>query len=82
MDGHISRRIALLNKLELFVAASNRLRGRLPAELFFINSLFHLDLARNRLEGPLPDNVGNAVMLRTIILRDNPGITGASCLTK
>lgn len=50
VEGSISSRIGLMNDLELFVAAGNRISGTLPPELFHITSMYRVDLADNLLE--------------------------------
>ena len=55
----------------------NRLEGPIPAELGDLARLVHLLLDHNRLTGPVPPELARTPRLRTLVLTDNPDMTGA-----
>ena len=56
---------------------NNRLTGPIPAQLGDQSTLRDLVLDRNRLTGPVPRELGRIPRLRSLILTDNPDLTGA-----
>ncbi|MED6205849.1 hypothetical protein PIB30_021485 [Stylosanthes scabra] len=49
--------------LAMVVLRSNKFEGEIPSELFNLPSLFHLDLAHNKLSGPMPKSTYNVTKM-------------------
>ncbi|KAM3306497.1 hypothetical protein P3S67_013367 [Capsicum chacoense] len=59
-----------------FYASSCKIRGRIPDEVGYLNSLFDLDLTGNNLAGSIPTSIGNLRNLQGLFLSNNK-LTGS-----
>ncbi|KAF3662365.1 putative LRR receptor-like serine/threonine-protein kinase-like [Capsicum annuum] len=59
-----------------FYASSCKIRGRIPDEVGYLNSLFDLDLTGNNLAGSIPTSNGNLRNLQGLFLSNNK-LTGS-----
>ena len=76
LSGPIPTRLGNLGNLAELDLGGNGLTGRLPAELGQAGKLVILDLRSNALSGPVPPEFGNLTLLKSLVLADNPDLTG------
>ena len=76
LSGSIPADLGDLANLVTLNLGDNELAGPLPAELGYAAKLEGLDLRSNALSGPVPPEFGNLTLLNSLILADNPGLSG------
>lgn len=76
LSGAIPVELGDLANLTTLNLGDNELAGPLPAELGYAAKLEGLDLWSNSLTGPVPPEFGNLTLLKSLILADNPGLSG------
>ncbi|PHT80716.1 hypothetical protein T459_13731 [Capsicum annuum] len=67
ITGEIPRNIGCLSKLEVFYIGENPISGTIPASLANISPLQYVDCTGNRLEGPIPPELGKLSNLRMLL---------------
>lgn len=68
---------SVVNQTQILILSENKLSGRLPAWLGELQTLQHVDLRGNFLEGPVPPSLAELPHLDTLLLDQN-SLDGAS----
>ncbi|CAJ2639645.1 unnamed protein product [Trifolium pratense] len=67
--------IKMSQYLEVLILRANQFEGTIPTQLFNQSSLFHLDLAHNKLSGSMPECIYNLTQMITSIIDSFPRTT-------
>ena len=76
LSGRIPIRLGNLTNLRELILGNNRLGGQIPSRLGNLTNLFNLWLRSNRLSGQVPSELGRLTNLGSLILSDNPNLSG------
>ncbi|CAJ2639648.1 unnamed protein product [Trifolium pratense] len=63
--------IKMSQNLEVLILRANQFEGTIPTQLFNQSSLFHLDLAHNKLSGSMPECIYNLTDMVTFTWQDS-----------
>ena len=76
LSGPVPPELGGLPDLRVLDLGENGLTGPLPAALGRATTLANLDVRSNALAGPVPPEFGNLTLLESLILADNPDLSG------
>ena len=76
LTGRIPPELGDLANLTSLNLANNQLTGPLPVTLGSLSSLERLDLSANAFSGPVPREFGNLSLLTSLIIANNPDLSG------
>ena len=76
VSGSIPAELGSLSNLVELDLSANLLTGPLPVALGHVGNLERIDLQSNGLSGLVPPELGNLTKLKSLVLADNPNLTG------